>query len=633
MRPIEPPAHVTALDIEPLPRRTLLGFALGVAAIAFLATLVRSDDPDMFHHLALGRQIVRSGLPALEPFVYPMRGELTGPPSYWLGSVAIYASQALLGDVGVSLLPAAIGALLALVWLADARPRLGRHTAISVAAALLPIALALETFRYRAVARTEIFSAALLAVTMLAIRRFEEGRPRALLAFPLLAVPWVNLHPGMTVAFAVLGIHLASEAAAFLVRRWRDRPVPSAPTARSLATLAAVIALGLAATTLNPAPGNPAVEAFRFVTTALRAGGAAPGAGGAGGAVLRNVQELRGGGMALFGTPAGVLILVSALGFALRWRSVRLREVVTVATFAALPFVAVRFALFFAVVAAPIAARNLGEAASALPRHAGGIPARATAAVALAVAAIASIPLGALAPHIRFGAGTARGIFPVRGADYLESLKFGGKLFNSFHFGGYLEWREIGPPFQDGRGVVRPEDAAAAMAGPTMWPLFVPLDARYRFDALLMAYPGGDPASGASLGMFEPDRSTWALVAFDDAGLVYLRRDGAYAEAARRDEFRVAAPTYPMLQLPPRDLPGELADYRRAVREAPDCFRCRYFLGELALAAGAPDEARIAVTPVVARAFGRERAVLESVVARAGEALRAQPTAYPPVPR
>ncbi len=605
--------------IRPGPFRLVL---LAAAVIAFLGTLVRSDDPDMFHHLAFGREIVRSGLQALEPFVYPLRGVVTGPPTYWLGSVTIFGWHALFGDAGLSLLPATIGALLAVVLLLDSTPRAGRHTVLTVCAAVIPVALAIETYRYRAVARTEIFSALLLAVTMWAIRRFEDGLVRPLLALPIVAVLWTNLHPGVAVSLAPLAILVCCGVTLALIRRVTGRAAPGAPRWREIGVAAAVLTAVAIASALTPARANPIVEAMRFVSAAIRIGGSAGATSSESIAFLANIQEMRGGGYALWGTPVGALIALSALSFLLRPRSIRFRELITVVAFAVLPFVAVRFAIFFAIVAAPIAARNLGEATAALPDRLGSVPARTCAAVGLALAAVASTPLGAQAPHIRFGAGVSRGVFPVRGVDYLQALRFDGALFNTLHFGGYLEWREVGPPFQDGRGAIKPEDAAAALSGPTVWPSFMMLDSRYHFDALLVSYPAGDPASGARFGVFEPDRSTWSLVAFDDAGLLYLRRDGKYAEAAARDEFRSITPASPLLALPPLDPAGELADYRRSVREAPDCFRCRYFLGELALATGTPEEAARVVAPAISRAFGPERDVLESVATRAADALR-----------
>lgn len=648
---------------SPLPRRALVA-ALALSAVAAAAgTLIRSDDPDLFHHLALGREIVRSGLFHDERLVFPTLGQPAGVAPYWLGSVVLYLWHALFGDAGLSFLPAAFGALLCALLLVDATPRSSRHSALTLAAATLPVALALEVFRYRAVPRPELFGALLLAWTMWAIRRFEEGRQLPLLLFPAVAALWTNLHPSTAVALGPLALLVASLAARAARARWRrtvpaaasgaatGAPVPeeggppghvlearapvleeipgtaAAPGERSFAPAAlagAILLAGTLATALRPGFESTVTVALRFVLAAFGAGGGPGGPVDPGlRSVARSVLEMQGGGAALWTTPAGALIVLAGLSFLLAWRAARPRELLTVAAFAVLPFAAVRLALFFAVVAAPIAARNLGAALSRLPPRLGRVPAQAGAAALCAAAALASLPLGDQAAHIRFGAGIAWEAFPVRAADYLAAAGFRGRLFDTFHLGGYLEWRGVGPPYQDGRGSAPPEDQPGATTGPLDRAAFAPLDAKYRFDALVLAYPSVDPAYAQLVGpaAFSPDPARWALVAYDDGGLLYLRRDGRYADLAARDEFRYASPANAfLLQTPPAALPAVLADLRRSVVEAPRCIVCRYLEAEVALACGLPAEAASAAAAALPRAYGPVRDALASVAARAAAA-------------
>ncbi len=609
---------------EPIPRRTLGLACLFAACAACAATLVGSDDPDMFHHLALGREIVRSGLFTDERFTFPSLGQPAGVALYWLGSVLIYLWHALLGDAGLSLLPAALGALLCVVLIIDAAPRGERHSPLTLAAAALPVALALETFRYRAVPRPEVFGAVLLAWTMWAIRRFEEGRRLPLLLFPAVAILWTNLHPSIAIAFVPLSLLVLATAARAALARSRSAADAARRSWRPAAIAAAVLGTGILATALRPGFASTLSIAIRFALTTLGLGETVAAGHPSILNVARTVLEMQGGGAALFTSPVGALIALSALSFAARWRSLRARELLTVAAFAVLPFAAVRFALFFAVVAAPIAARNFGAALAALPPRVGRVPTRSLATAACVAAALASLPLGALAPHIRFGSGVAYEAFPVRAADYLEAAGFQGRLFNTFHLGGFLEWRRVGPPYQDGRGGAPPEDAPGATAGPLDRAAFAPLDERYRFDALVLAYPAVDPDVARFVGpsAFSPDPERWALVAFDDGGLLYLRRDGRYAELAARDEFKVASPANLfLLSAQPPAFPTLLAELRRAVVEAPRCVRCRYLEAELALASGLPREAAATAAEAIPLAYGPARAALESVAGRAGLAL------------
>lgn len=606
----------------PLPRRARAAALSLLAAAAFAGTLVRPDDPDMFHHLALGREIVRTGLFTDERLVFPSMGGPTGVPPYWLGSVVIYLWHALLGAAGLSLFAAVVGALLCLLLVADSAPRGARHSALTLAAAALPSALALEVFRYRAVPRPEVLAVVLLAWTMWAIRRFEDGRRPALLLFPAVAILWTNLHPSTAVGLAPIAILALTSAAEAVLAR--VRPAERPPPWRGVLGAAAVLVAGVLATAVRPGFTSTLGFAVRFAlaTAGFRDLAAAEDP------ALRNVAltvlEMQGGGAALWTGPVGALVFLSAIAFVANWRALRAREVLTVAAFAALPFAAVRFAVFFAVVAAPIAARNLGAALSRLPAVRRRVPVQALASAAAVAFAIASLPYGALAPHVRLGLGPAWEAFPVRAADYLEAAAFEGRLFNTFHMGGYLEWRRVGPPYQDGRGTAPPEDAPGSTTGPLDRAAFAPLDARYRFDALVLAYPSVPPELARALGptAFGPDPARWSLVAFDDGGLLYLRRDGRYAGLAARDEYRAASPADPFLlaSATPRTLPPMLAELRRAAGEAPRCVLCRYLEAELALASGRAEEAAGAAAAALPLAYGPARAALESVAARAAAA-------------
>jgi hypothetical protein len=568
-------------------RRLPLALVVAAAAVAaFAATLVEIDDPDTFHHLALGREIALHGLPTAEPFLYPLRGAATMPAPYWLGSLGIYGFVALLGERALAFLPALVGAAIVAVLVLDALQRDRPPTWAAAAGAALPIALAVETMRYRAVARPELFAVLFLSVTMWSLRRLEEGRPRLLLAFPALALLWGNVHPSTLAGIVPIAVFAACGGAAIVASRALRRRLPYAPPPRQVALAAAVAAAGLAASFANPSPSNPVREAARFAFSALRLGEGGAGGGAALESVTRFADEMQGAGWLVWTSPAGALIALAALSFALRGRAPRPHELVTVALFAWLPFGAVRFALLFAVVAAPIAARNLADALQELPERARGLPLRATAAAALAVLAAASAPLGMQASHIRFGTGLVRGAFPVRGADYLAAIRFDGRIFNTFHLGGYLAWRRAAYPFQDGRGLVPPGEAEAAMMGPANPVTFAALDAKYRFDAVLVTVPTMSPGFAQALAAsgrtddWVLDRRIWSLVAFDDGGLLYLRRDGRCAAQAARDEYRVAVPASPSA-LPAPDLRVAIAEYRRSLAEVPSCLRCRRALAEL----------------------------------------------------
>jgi len=616
---------------KPLGRRWFVAAALLAAAVGFVAYLTEVRDPDMFHHMAYGRDIAQHGLRAEEPFLFPLRGTQTGPMPYWLGSFVIYLWASAFGDGSMAWFSALFGALLAVVLMLDSRPRRGAWTAASLlatAAVMLPL---LAFGRYRAFARPELLATVLLALVMWAIRRFEEGQPRLLYALPVLAILWTNLHPSVPVAIVPLGVMVGLGLLGLLLRRVTGRELIVTPPLRPLLYAIGVGALTLLAALLSPSPFNPIVTALRFALSSLGFENVGPAAQEAVERMLpfakRMVLEMQPLDWSSLNDTFGVVCGVTVLGFLLNLRRLRLRELVTVAAFAYLGFSAGRFAVMMAVVAAPITARNLGEALEQLPERwlAGWArPAGAAALLGLAVAGLAWFPVPSV---VRFGTGLRSYAFPVRAVDYLVANRIEGPIFNTFHFGGYIEWRTNRMTYQDGRGLIVPGDEESSVSGPQNYGLFYNLDRKYHFEALVVTYPQPDPATAASLASSNPeadwgaDRRFWALVAFDDGGLLYLRRNGRYAHLIERDEFKACRPANTFLSVP-RDQAGQfLAELRRSVAAAPDCVRCRQLLGATASTIGAWDEAWNAVAPLLKGPPIAERAGVMLVGAQAAEGL------------
>jgi tetratricopeptide (TPR) repeat protein len=130
---------------------------------------------------------------------------------------------------------------------------------------------------------------------------------------------------------------------------------------------------------------------------------------------------------------------------------------------------------------------------------------------------------------------------------YLDRVGMVGRVFNAFHFGGYIAWRDFPrrAPIIDGRGWVPPqliEEIHFARVYPDH---LARLQTTYGFEAAVMDYAGfaGEPledvAPGADAGLNSRD---WALVYWDDVALVYLRRAGALGAVAARDEYRYVRP-------------------------------------------------------------------------------------------
>ncbi len=615
----------------PLDRRWFLGAVLLAAALGFVAYLTEVRDPDMFHHMAYGRDIAQHGLRAEEPFLFPLRATQTGPMPYWLGSFVIYLWASAFGDGAMAWFASLFGALLAVVLMLDSRPRRGPWTAgalLATAAVMVPL---LAFGRYRAFARPELLATVLLAVVMLALRRFEEGKPRLLYGLPLLAILWTNLHPSVPVAIVPLGVLVAVGLLGLGLKRLTGRELIVTPGLRPLGLAAAAGALTLLTALLSPSPFNPIVTALRFALSSLGFENLGPPAQEAMERMLpfakRMVLEMQPLDRSALNDIFGVVLGLTVLGFLLNLRRLRLRELVTVAAFAYLGFSAGRFAVMMAVVAAPITARNLGEALDQLPERwlsGWARPAGGAALLLLGLGGCAWFPSPSV---VRFGTELRAYAFPVRAVDYLVVNRIEGSIFNTFHFGGYIEWRTNRMTYQDGRGLIVPGDEEASVSGPQNYGLFYGLDRKYQFEALVVNYPQPDPATAASLASSNPDadwgadRRFWALVAFDDGGLLYLRRDGRYAGLIARDEFKLVRPANTYLSVPRDQATPFLVELRRSVTAAPTCVRCRQLLGATALTIGAWDEAWNAVAPLLVGRPTPEQSGLMQVAAQAAEGL------------
>jgi tetratricopeptide (TPR) repeat protein len=615
---------------RPIDRRWLVVVAVLTAALGFLAYLTEVRDPDMFHHMAYGRDIAQHGLRAEDPFLFPLRGTQTGPMPYWLGSLVIYLWASAFGDGSMAWFSALFGALIAVVLLVDSRPRRGPWTATSLLATAAVLVPLLAFGRYRAFARPELLVTLLLAVVMWLIRRFEEGQPRLLYALPALAILWTNLHPSVPVAVVPIGVMVAAGLAIHGLRRVTGRALQEVPSLRSLGSATAVGVVTLLAALLSPSPFNPLITALRFALSSLGIENVGPPAQEAMERMLpfakRMVLEMQPLDWSSLNDTFGVVLGITALGFLLNLRRVRLRELLTVIAFTILGFKAGRFAVMMAVVAAPITARNLAEALEQLPERWWAGWARPAGAVALLVATVAGCAWFPVPSVVRFGTSLRRYAFPVRAVDYLVANRIEGPVFNTFHFGGYIEWRTNRMTYQDGRGLISPGDEDASVSGPQNYGLFYGLDRKYRFEALVVNFPQPDPASAASLAAANPDadwgadRRFWALVAFDDGGLLYLRRDGRHTALIERDEYRLVRPANTYLNIPPGRSAEFLGELRRSVAAAPSCVRCRQLLGATALSIGAWDEAWGAVAPLLGTAIP-ERAGVLLVGAQAAEGL------------
>ncbi|HVD30296.1 MAG TPA: hypothetical protein VNE19_01115 [Methylomirabilota bacterium] len=195
-----------------------------------ISTLATVGDPDLFWHLAQGRQTVTEGLARVDAFSWSVKG-LPVLTDQWFGQVIWYEAYAALGWNGIIVLRALLVA--AIVTLIVAAALRAQRRPIFALIATLP-AIALTRFAWTE--RPQLMGLLCFAVLVLLLQASAE-RPRLLMAVPALIVVWANLH-----ASFALGLGVTAIACAEL---WLRRP-----DARRL--VVGVIAASIAATLLTP---------------------------------------------------------------------------------------------------------------------------------------------------------------------------------------------------------------------------------------------------------------------------------------------------------------------------------------------------------------------------------------------
>src|SRR6266542_3496929 len=310
-----------------------------VAAAAFLLAVTRVEDPDTWTHLALGRLMVETrGLPVREVLVFPS-GALPYHNTEWLFDIVLYLVFRVAGLGGVVLLKAATIALTFWVLFKDAtlprEPASDRALrAVAAAAVLLGC---LPMVRHRFIERPDIALMVFLAFTIYALNAYLlEGR-RLIFALPAVHVLWANMHPSVIVTVVPFGAALAGGSLLHLLRRGRAVEDSRSPTARQLRVVAGVLVADVLASLINPRGVEILTLPFQLAASPW---------------FTQEVNELQRPPFGLYPGP----------------------YVLTVLPFAYLGLSAVRFIFVFAIVGAPVLARNLAAVALAWSRDRGRRP-------------------------------------------------------------------------------------------------------------------------------------------------------------------------------------------------------------------------------------------------------------------
>ena len=173
---------------------------IGAAAIVVLVLTVQPfSDTDVWWHLALGRLITTSGIPAHEPFSFlPAAHAWVG--QQWLYEVTL---AGLVGAGGAALASLVMGlaAVAAVVLAALAIPRSARVTGPWLALAMVITGLVLNSV---VGVSSSVISVLGVAVVLFVISRWREGRTAAVWGLPPLFLLWANMDAGFAAGLVIV---------------------------------------------------------------------------------------------------------------------------------------------------------------------------------------------------------------------------------------------------------------------------------------------------------------------------------------------------------------------------------------------------------------------------------------------
>jgi Flp pilus assembly protein TadD len=509
----------------------LVGILL--AASAFALGVTKTADWDAWTHLALGREMVHlRGFPAHEPFNFPSAA-LPYFNTEWLFDVVFYLAYLVAGFAGVILLKAALASLAAFIlWKDSALGRdssLDRTLDVAIRAAILfPLLLIIW---YRFVERPDLVLMVFLSFTIYALNAYLYQGKRYLYALPAIQLVWGNMHPSVVLAFVPFLAFLIGGQTLRVVHRWRGVEPPGTPSSAQLKTVGVVFAAVLLASLVNPYGTHVLTDPFRLAASPW---------------LMQHITELQPPRFIAFPAPSILTALLALTSLAIA-RRFPIMSVLLVAPFLCLGFSAVRFVFLTAIVAAPVLARNLsmmsGTISSAWKRRACFGLASGAAVIGILAIGLSAAHVGPFADPSRVpGIGVNVRFLPENALRYLDSTEITGRIFNPYHWGGYLEWRDFPrrATIIDGRGYVPPGLLETIYFAATNPDLLERLYAKYGFDVVVVTHPGIPSDSAVA-----PDAaisSHWALVYWDDVAAVYLRRSERLARIIGRDEYRYVNP-------------------------------------------------------------------------------------------
>lgn len=541
-----------------------------LAAALFCISLTRVLGLDIWWHLAVGRYLLETrSFPSHDVFSF------TGTSwdnKEWLFGIFVYLVQKAGGVNLMTLVKSALfTATFLVLYLLSVKRSGNRYLSLGV------VLLAALACRARLAFRPEILSWLFVAVLLLLIEKFWEGKRRPLCLFPLLMLAWVNVHPLAFVGLVILAVHLVGGIARAALPAQADKNGWRRPRAGDLALLALILAASCVAFSCNPVSWRRFLSPIELMTTHS--------------AYLASLTEAA--PLPLFQFPCfAAFVLLAVFTLVMFVTGMDPADTLLIALFGTASVTMARNAPLLPVVAAPAIAFQF---ARFLDVHSPGVTEalagwRRAADAAIAVLLVAVIVWAVRRPD--FGLGYGGILYPEGAVKYLETAKPRGPMFNIYDWGGYLVWK-LYPSyrvFMDGRG---PD-----VYPPEVWAEYETIEgAKEGWDTAL-ARRGVNFILASTANKLHPliralnESREWRLAYWDFQSMVFLRDAPANRALIDAYEYRVLDDKKvafrgmaPAIEL---QIISELYNYLKA---HPDSLDGRNLLAVTFLNKGMPDRA------------------------------------------
>ena len=469
------------------------------------------------------------GFYATEPYVY---SALKQPFIYssWMFGLICYYLYHLFGVNGVIIAKSGIITLTYFVLLKDSlRPYKNHSLSIIVLIVIVIIS------RHRFTERPDTVAFLFLAINVFALNAFFHDGKKYLYILPVVNCLWANCHSSINLMFVPFIAFLAGG----LINNFLQQKEMFSSDAKITAEFRPIIIVFLAS--ICSALATPYFfDQFTFGSQFLHNNW-----------FKQNVIELF---PPTWRTDKSFFIFSTVViaSFLVNFRRISIINILLLLPVLYLAFTARRFQYYFFILAGPILVYNLSALLSvAKPKKSYRLKMLLDGTVMLAVIVLTTLTLKMVSPFGNidkipgFGINTA--LVPEGALQYMDRRNIDGRVFNSFHWGQYIIWRDFPKRsvIIDGRGNV-PVHLFNEMSQALMIPsLLDVLQKTYGFEALLINYDYEEssklPPNAASFDaiLAHPD---WALVYWDDNSLLYVRRDGKYSHIAREDAYTIVKP-------------------------------------------------------------------------------------------